>query len=291
MPLSITNVEYIMTNPDSTPLQQASIPAGDSILDSCNEQLCKQCQNLIPNNAQICTKCNAYQDWRRYIPFSNTALALLTALISVIGIASPVLYKIVHTPRSEATLAMPSVDGTTLRIIALNKGDAPASLIRAWVDSEYLAAATKVRLRNDADALIQPGSKLLTFDVIPLLDEDDSFRSSLEMLTHINSGSPAPRTEIRFHILQSDGSFSIQAMSLDAGELFSLLRANADRCNAVSSINFENGCIGRGTPPEERFPTASDKIPKGLMDELERRMNKQREAAKKNETLAEPALE
>jgi hypothetical protein len=195
------------------------------------------------------------------------------------GIAAPALHKFVHTPHSQAALTMPSVDGTTLRVIAVNSGDAPASLIRAWVDSDYLAAATKVRLRNDADAIIQPGNKLLTFDVVPLLDEDDSYRSSLEMLSYIIQKKPGPRTEIRFHILQSDGRFAIQAVPLDAGELFALLRANADRCSAIATINFENGCIGRGTPPEERFPTASDNIPKGLADELETRINRQREAA------------
>ncbi|EMG6979625.1 hypothetical protein V5J70_004645, partial [Salmonella enterica subsp. enterica serovar Ruiru] len=166
--------------------------------------------------------------------------------------------------------------------VAINRGDAPASLIKAWVDSEYLAAATKVRLRNDSDAIIHPGSQLLTFDIVPLLDEDDSYRSSLEMLTYITQNKEAPRTEIRFHVFQSDGRFAVQAISLDAGQLFSLLRSNADRCSAVKEINFENGCIGRGTPPEERFPRESETIPKGLVDELEIRINRQQEAAARN---------
>jgi RNA polymerase subunit RPABC4/transcription elongation factor Spt4 len=245
--------------------------------------LCKQCKREIPSAARICSTCNSYQDWRSLIPVSNTALALLTALVSVIGIAAPAVYKVVHKPRSEAMITMPSVDGTTLRVVAVNRGDAPASLIRAWVDSEYLAAATRVRLRNDSDAIIQPGSKLLAFDIVPLLDEDDSYRSSMEMLTYVTQNKRAPRTEIRFHVFQSDGSFAVQKISLDAGQLFSLLRANADRCSAIQTINFENGCVGRGTPPEERFPKTSDKIPKGLVDELEIRINRQQEIAAKNQ--------
>ncbi|WP_347887884.1 hypothetical protein ABHF54_08660 [Nitrosomonas europaea] len=245
-------------------------------------ELCKQCKSGIPSGARICSKCNSYQDWRSVIPFSNTALALLTALVSVVGIAAPAVYNVVHKPRSEAVLTMPSVDGTTLRVVAINRGDAPASLIKAWVDSEYLAAATKIRLRNDSDAIIHPGSQLLTFDIVPLLDEDDSYRSSLEMLTYITQNKEAPRTEIRFHVFQSDGRFAVQAISLDAGQLFSLLRSNSDRCSAVKEINFENGCIGRGTPPEERFPRESDTIPKGLVDELEIRINRQQEAAARN---------
>lgn len=156
---------------------------------------CKQCFNPIPTGARICPKCNSYQDWRSFVPFSTTALALMTALISVLGIAAPVFYKIVHKEKSQATLTMPSVDGTTLRVIAVNKGDAPASIIRAWVDSDYLAPATKVRIRNDTDAIILSGSKLITFDIIPLLDDDDSYRSSMEMLSYILQKKDAPRTE------------------------------------------------------------------------------------------------
>lgn len=245
-------------------------------------ELCKQCRSEIPSDARLCQKCNSYQDWRSIIPFSNTALALLTALVSVIGIAAPAVYNVIHKPRSEAMLTMPSVDGTTLRIIAINRGDAPASLIKAWVDSEYLAAATKVRLRNDSDAIIHPGSQLITFDIIPLLDEDDSYRSSLEMLSYVIEKRESPRTEVRFHIFQSDGRFVVQAISLNAEQLFFLLRANADRCSAVKVVNFENGCIGRGTPPEERFPRESDSMPKGLVDELEIRINRQQEAAARN---------
>lgn len=213
------------------------------------EQLepCKLCRHPIPNGAKICSTCNSYQDWRRLIPFSTTVLALLIALISVLGIVIPPLYKIIHTPQSKALLTMPSVDGTTLRITAINNGDAPASLIKAWVESEYLAGATKVRLRNDADALIQPGHKLLVFDIIPLLDEEESYRNSLEMLSYVVQEKPAPRTEIRFHVLQSDGRFAIQSFPLDKEQLFKLFRANADRCSAIKKVNFENGCIGGGT--------------------------------------------
>jgi len=252
--------------------------------DSSESQkiLCNQCKKEIPSGALICSTCNSYQDWRRFISFSNTALALITALVSVLGIAAPVLYKVVHQPRSEAMITMPSVDGTTLRVIATNRGDAPASLGRVWVDSEYLAAATKIRLQNDSDAIIQPGSKLLAFDIIPLLDEDDSYSSSLEMYALAIQNKSAPRTEIFFQVLQSDGRFVIQSVPLDAEQLFHMLRANSDRCSAIKTLNFENGCIGRGTSKEAQFPALPKKIPKGLVEQPEIRINRQQESAAKN---------
>lgn len=48
---------------------------------------CIVCANDIPTAAVKCTKCGSYQDFRRYFEFSNSTLALLIALISVIGLA------------------------------------------------------------------------------------------------------------------------------------------------------------------------------------------------------------
>ena len=258
---------------------------GIAPLPDLDEARCRQCRHSMPAGATICATCKSYQDWRSIIPFSNTALALLTALVSTTALAFPVIQKAIHTPTSQATLTMPSLDGTTLRIIALNRGDAPAAITHVWVDSDYLAAATKVRFRDDAEAILKPGSQLLTFDILPLLDEDDSYRSSMEMLSHVVQHERAPRTEIRFDVQQSDGRFAIQAVKLDAGDLFSLLRANADRCSAMSELNFENGCIGRGTPPDERFPKKGKNIPKGLVDSIEARIDLEREQGASSEMI------
>lgn len=207
---------------------------------------CKQCKHRIPTGAMLCSTCNSYQDWRGFLTISGSALAVITSLVAIIGVAIPPLYKIFHTPRSEAAITMPSFDGTTFRVIALNKGDAAASLGRAWIESELLAGATKVRLRNASDALIQPGSKLVTFDIIPLMDESNSYGHSIQMLGFTRGDKPAPRTEIRVEILQSDGTSLIQVTPMNAGDLFHLFRANADRCSAVENPDFENGCIGNG---------------------------------------------
>lgn len=268
--------------------EAAQAEPGDTILVQTSPRpLCKQCRNPIAADAKLCATCNSYQDWRSFVPISNTALALLTALVSTSAIAAPALYKFVHTPRSEATLSMPAIDGTTLRIVALNQGDAPASVVKAWVSSDYLAGATKIRLRNDNEAILRPGSQLLTFDIVPLLDEGDSYRSSMEMIHYIMKNEPAPETEIRFHLLQSDGRVDVQAMSLDAEDLFRLLRANADRCSAVKEINFDNGCIGRGLSDKELFPSGDDKVPGGLVDEIENRLNRRQEIQAKSQKPVE----
>jgi hypothetical protein len=170
---------------------------------------CKQCCNDIPRGARLCSYCSSYQDWRSWFSVSSTVLAMLTALVSVLGIATPAVINVLHSPKSDAILQTPSLDGTTLRVVAINRGDAPASLIRARIDGDYLAGATKVRLRNDGDASISPGSKLLTFDIIPLLDEGQSYEGSLQAMTAAMSGKPLPATSVLLGLAQSDGGVSV----------------------------------------------------------------------------------
>lgn len=171
------------------------------------------------------------------------------------GIATPAVINVLHSPKSDAILQTPSLDGTTLRVVAINRGDAPASLIRARIDGEYLAGATKVRLRNDGDAIISPGSKLLTFDIIPLLDERQSYNGSLEAITAVVSKKPLPVTSVLLGLAQSDGSVSVLRFTLTDEDMFGLLRENSDRCSSIDKPNFTNGCIGNGLPAEGQAPT------------------------------------
>jgi hypothetical protein len=226
-----------------------------------SQTLCKQCSNAIPRGARLCSHCSSFQDWRSWFSVSSTVLALLTALVSVLGIATPAVINVLHRPKSDAILQTPSLDGTTLRVVAINRGDAPASLIRARIDGEYLAGATKVRLRNDGDAIIPPGSKLLTFDIIPLLDERQSYDGSLEAMTARLSGKPLPVTSVLLGLEQSDGSVSVLKFTLTDDDMFGLLRDNADRCSGVDKPNFTNGCIGNGSPAQGRAPSRSPMKP------------------------------
>jgi len=219
----------------------------ESVQQSVDEvQLCSQCRHEIPRGALLCTKCNSYQDWRRHISVSQLSLALIAAILSITGIVAPELYKLVHEPVSNAFISTSSVDGTTLRVTVLNTGDASAVLTKTWMSSEYLAGATEVRLRNDSDALIPPGSKLVVFDIVPLLSESQSYKDSMEMMGYVFSDKDVPNTEVRFQLVQSNGDFIVQSSKINAEDMFKLLRANANRCSAISEPNFENGCIGPG---------------------------------------------
>lgn len=207
---------------------------------------CHQCRLSIPEGAKVCTHCQSYQDWRRWFSVSGTVLALLTALISVLSFAVPSFIGLVHKPHSDMSAPMISLEGTTIRLLVVNNGDAPGVFVRADTESEYLAPATKIRLRDDQKAIIAPGSNLLMFDVVPLLSGDQSYSNSLEMLMLIEGKKETPKTDIVFVFGDSDGELRVSRLSLDADKMFELMRANSDRCSAIKEPDFYNGCIGPG---------------------------------------------
>jgi len=162
---------------------------------------------------------------------------------------------------SETYIEHVSVDGTTLRVVATNKGDAPAAFWRAQIGGDYLARATRVRLRNDADAIIPPGSKLLVFDIVPLLNEEQSYDMAFETLASILAKEPLPKTEILFSISESTGLVNINPISISDFDMHLLLRANADRCSAIAAPDYFNGCVGPGETEEEQFRNAITRRP------------------------------
>jgi hypothetical protein len=52
---------------------------------------CVVCGALMPLRAVKCTICDSFQDWKRYLSVNTTAIALLTALVSVIATSAPTL--------------------------------------------------------------------------------------------------------------------------------------------------------------------------------------------------------
>ena len=215
-----------------------------------NLVLCIECKQEIVNGASLCQHCKSYQDKRRWLQLPNNSLALLTSLISVLALAFPQIYGLFHTPYSDAKLQLPVFDGNTFRVLATNSGDSPAVLVGALIAGKYLPPATKVKLRDEKDAVIPPGAHLLTFDIIPLLDAETSYKGSLEVLTDRISGKGSVSEALRLSIHQANGDIYRQEFNLSSDNLFYLLQANADRCDSIEVPDFVNGCVGGGSEAE-----------------------------------------
>lgn len=48
-----------------------------------DEKRCWACQKVMPAKAIVCVECKSFQNWRKYLDYSSTALSLMIALISV----------------------------------------------------------------------------------------------------------------------------------------------------------------------------------------------------------------
>lgn len=218
---------------------------------------CIACKLLIPKEANLCTHCDSYQDWRRFIPVSHTTLALLIALVTSFSSATIALYNTFHTPTSNAFISSIDIVGTTLRVAVVNNGDAAAFISKIYITNRYLAPATRVRFRDDAEAIIPAGSKIIILDIVPLLDEDTSYKISLKALEYQILGVD-PEAQLGFRITQSDGGFAEQSRVLTIDEFHDIFRSNADRCSAIEHPNYDNGCIGNGMTSEEFMSEDSD---------------------------------
>lgn len=104
-------------------------------VDSCdlaNSKSAKHCwnckKNLEPSDALTCVVCNSPQNWRRYVMVSQTTLALIVALLSVLTVVLPIIGKLFDENRSKL-----AVDVLRLRDSVL--GDTETFLIEAQVSN------------------------------------------------------------------------------------------------------------------------------------------------------------
>ncbi|WP_404925706.1 hypothetical protein [Mesorhizobium sp. ORM16] len=142
--------------------------------DQPTTKLCLMCCTPIPARARKCTTCGEFQDWRRLIPWGNSTLALLTALISVTTVAVVPLGKVVagwSVDRDDArvTGVMTEMTTNSATVAFLNTGTA-----RSFVDTG-LTCAMLVRK--------QPGPG---YDQLIYRDEDISHVAVIKYIRSID---------------------------------------------------------------------------------------------------------
>ncbi|MBY5357247.1 hypothetical protein HFO94_27595 [Rhizobium leguminosarum] len=110
--------------------------------------------------ASLCTHCNTYQGYRRFLNISQTSLALLIALISVTGTLIPPLAKVLFRD-SHLEKNLISIDQTGAIFVVTNSGNMPGSVISAEVEFP-LSEGRSTRLALPvAVQIIEPGKSQL----------------------------------------------------------------------------------------------------------------------------------
>src|SRR4051794_36381374 len=110
-------------------------------LPSDNEtQPCVSCLSPIRPGAKKCVECNSFQGWRRHVTGSETFLALLVALVSVVSMSLPIVRDTFATRKSKVTVTFGGTQDNYLFLVASNSGSASGTVAAAAISVTGLRA-------------------------------------------------------------------------------------------------------------------------------------------------------
>jgi hypothetical protein len=119
---------------DITPAPNSTQPAGAVAADIP----CPVCREPIKAGARKCVHCNSALDWRRFLGVSETTLALLVALVTVVAAAGPKLIELFTPNTSDLKLSVRQIFGQNLELNAWNQGH-----MNSQFESARISAKTK----------------------------------------------------------------------------------------------------------------------------------------------------
>lgn len=106
--------------------------------DTSSKTKCIVCKEEICTGAVKCIHCDSYQDWRNYLTFSSTVLALLVALVSVSGFVVPILDKALTPTDSRIIVSYQTIaegfGGPAIILLVSNSGTKPGTFATAQME-------------------------------------------------------------------------------------------------------------------------------------------------------------
>lgn len=135
-------------------------------------EACRVCGAFMPRHASVCNTCKAYQDWRRRIPGDQVTLALIAAILSVLGAVLPKFVDFVNLPSRTSGFFLsntkePAVSGsndfTVITVRLVNEGGRPAQVERAKIDfgSSEVPPIEEFTIVNRENMVVPGGGKFV----------------------------------------------------------------------------------------------------------------------------------
>jgi len=97
---------------------------------------CSVCREPIRLGARKCIHCDSMLDWRGWLGISQTTLALLVALVSVVSASASRVAELFARNYSEVTLNVRQVAKQYLELAAWNQGNKNAQLLSANISAQ-----------------------------------------------------------------------------------------------------------------------------------------------------------
>jgi hypothetical protein len=142
---------------------------------------CRGCLEPIPLGARKCSHCGSAQNWLAYFPITQSVLALLIALVSVVMASIPIIKTALETDNSQITFTYIDRPDTTIPLIASNKGKRPGVIFTkagfkiATVTQTHFLMATALVESRESLLIPENTSKQFFFGVDPVQVPEDPF--------------------------------------------------------------------------------------------------------------------
>jgi hypothetical protein len=142
---------------------------------------CRACLEPIPVGARKCSHCGNAQNWLAYFPITQSVLALLIALVSVVMASIPIIKTALETDDSQITFNYIDRPDTTIPVIASNKGKRPGVIFTkagfkiATVTQTHFLTATVLAGSRESLLIPENTSKQFFFAVDPVQVPEDPF--------------------------------------------------------------------------------------------------------------------
>ncbi len=88
-----------------------------------SKSVCVACRHQIPDGASKCSTCGTLQSTWRHLSIGQSTLALIVALVSVIGLAGEHLYSLVSGDYSDIRMAVVESNRFEVTMLASNSGN------------------------------------------------------------------------------------------------------------------------------------------------------------------------
>ncbi|MBV1959276.1 MAG: hypothetical protein KUG53_00955 [Pseudomonadales bacterium] len=124
---------------------------------------CRICMSEIEDGALKCIHCGGFQDWRGGINLSQSVLALIIALVSILSVTAPPVLAWYKGTSSNIDVKWVNVQDTYFGFVAVNSGNAPGILPRGTLfltDKE--GVTTEYNLEPSLQSVVIPKEEAIS---------------------------------------------------------------------------------------------------------------------------------
>lgn len=147
------------------------------------EKRCLACAESIHREAKKCKVCGSYQDFRQYLSFSSSVLALLVALATVLTFLIPILVELATPDDSHIEVQYQGSQQNRAYFLATNSGVRPGSVVSVrMVISRQIDGLSDERIasRFELGPIVVPSGSVEGFSV----NLEGAPRSLIDRLTY-----------------------------------------------------------------------------------------------------------